>query len=137
MLERGVTVSSVNGNDFHLPDLATSKLPCEAVGMEGVLGKFEPVVYLAQPTPRYGGSTRFFEANRPRTFKVYQGVNEIAARNKFLGEYEIVNTDGLAQELNAMIGFQVSAGRELLLVVTDMTGRDVMKVRRIDASGQK
>jgi len=132
ILEPQITVSAVNGNDLRIPPLATSRLPCEAVGIEGVLQKFEPVMYLAQPVPRYGGSSKFFEANAPRRFRVYRGDNEIAAKNKFLGEFEIVGPANPAESVEAMIGFKVNDQRQLLLSVTDIGGNHVLNVRRID-----
>jgi hypothetical protein len=135
VLEEHPTVAAILDEKLpHLPPLVTKPLGCEAAGIEDILGKFQPIMYLAQPTPRYGGSSISYESSKRRTFKVYRGVNEVAAKNKFLGEYEIIDPGYSLQELQAMIGFKVTAEQQLLLCVTDMSGTHTMNVRRIDAS---
>lgn len=98
-------------------------LKTEAVGWAKPDGRFNPVMYLAQPVSRsnaQGSGRGESEGNGSRRFSLYRGMNPVASANRFLGGYEIKaepDTD------NVNMGFSLSPNGLLYFEVwTDLKG---------------
>ncbi len=109
-------------------------LACECLGVADESGQFVPIMYLSGSVPRGGGQT--FSLNPGDTLKVYRGTNQLAAKNHWLGEFNVSDfQEPGPRPANLEIDFEITAERRVLISARADGGSSVyLKLDRVEVA---